>query len=265
LGLGVVVTVHGPDDEREKFRGFGAQFLRFGRQVGLRYAHRVIFVADHLSKRVSAQTGIEGTVIPNGVATPTLLPPGTNLKRFGLTPNRYVLLVGRMDPAKRHLDLIEGFSMAALEGWKLVIVGAAEHPDHYTTLVRESGSKRSDVVLAGFQAGESLAELYSNAGMFVLPSAQEGHPIVLLEALSYGCPTLASNIQANLEVGLDPSAYFSVGNTREMANKIRSLSSRADSRIGRDSRREWIASRFSWDRVARETSKVLDGVIGGTG
>jgi glycosyltransferase involved in cell wall biosynthesis len=44
-----------------------------------------------------------------------------------------------------------------------------------------------------------MAELFSNAYLYVLPSEIEGLPHTLLQALSYGRCVVASDIQANKE------------------------------------------------------------------
>ena len=50
------------------------------------------------------------------------------------------------------------------------------------------------VLFTGFVTGDVLAELYSNAYCYVLPSDVEGMPLSLLEAMSYGCPCATSDI-----------------------------------------------------------------------
>ena len=45
----------------------------------------------------------------------------------------------------------------------------------------------------------------------VLHPPTEGLPIALLEAMSYGCPVLASDIPANKEIGLPDECYFRNG------------------------------------------------------
>ena len=48
----------------------------------------------------------------------------------------------------------------------------------------------------------------------------EGLPIALLEAMSYDIPVVASDIPANLEIGLDESHYFPCGNVKELAKRL---------------------------------------------
>src|SRR5690606_6986459 len=112
--------------------------------------------------------------------------------RFGLVRRRYVLCVARMDPGKRQLDLVEAFTRARPEGWKLALVGEVDPRDAYTRDVIARAKLTPDIVLTGFQRGRALRELYSHCGVFVLPSSAEGHPIAVLEALSYGAPVLSS-------------------------------------------------------------------------
>ncbi len=68
--------------------------------------------------------------------------------------------------------------------------------------------KDKRVQLIGFVEGKKLQELYSNTKLFVFPSEAEGMPICLLEALSYNCECLVSDIPENLEVGKELCLYI---------------------------------------------------------
>jgi glycosyltransferase involved in cell wall biosynthesis len=120
-------------------------------------------------------------------------------------------------------------------------------------------------VLTGFQKGRALDELYANAGLFVLPSSHEGLPIALLEALSFGLPVIASDIPANVEVGLPEESYFPVGDVAELAARLRKCVS-PDPREAQPERvkrlRNWVSERYDWDAITRDTLDVYHSAIG---
>jgi glycosyltransferase involved in cell wall biosynthesis len=168
----------------------------------MRFTNRCIVISTLIQEMVCTKYNRGSVLIPNGVHIPKLPDTTVALQRFGLEPRRYVLIVSRLDPGKRHIDLIRAFTEANLPDWKLVLAGALDPPDDYIRAVLSLADTTPNIVLTDFQSGSALQELYANAGMFVLPSSHEGLPIVILEALSYGLPVLASDIPANLEVGL---------------------------------------------------------------
>ena len=259
LGLRVVVTHHSRDYEREKFSRFARWVLRLGERAGMRYAHARITVSKTIADLVLSQYGQNSYLIPNGVAVAERSIDAEHVHRFGLRPGHYFLQVSRMDPGKRQLDLIRAYASAAVQGWKLALVGALDDA-RYSQQVR-TAAKQTDVVLTGYLRGEPLRQLYSHAGAFVLPSAHEGLPIVLLEALSYGLPVVASDIPGNLEIDLESASYFPLGDISALATQLRQLAQTV-----RDSeytaRRLSIARKYDWDRIAAQTLLVYRTVTG---
>ena len=106
------------------------------------------------------------------------------------------------------------------------------------------------------QTGEALAQLYSHAGAFVLPSSHEGFSIVLLEALSYALPVLASDIPANREVGLEPWRYFPVGDRAALTRGLERLACSAPDLRERAVFCRQVRQRFDWDQIAARTFNV---------
>ncbi|WGG49138.1 glycosyltransferase family 4 protein [Rugamonas sp. DEMB1] len=265
LGLRVVVTHHGPDYDRQKWGRFARLALRTGERFGMRLAQGAIVISQVIADIVRRGHGRQPHVVPNGVVLPAMPADSGALAPFGLLPGRYVLLVSRLVPEKRHLDLVDAFERAALPGWKLAIVGASDHPDAYVSEVLARAGRDPRIVCTGLQTGAALAQLYAHAGMFVLPSSHEGLPIALLEALSYGLPVIASDIPANLEVGLPEQQYFPLGEVARLAEAME--------RVGRQpataelvaERRAWVAARFDWDAVAAATMAVYREVRGRPG
>lgn len=252
LGLRVVVTHHSPNYDHQKWGGFARFVLQLGERVGMRCSNGRIVISKVIADLVRSKHGVESVLIPNGVVLPQLPNSIGALETFGLTPGCYVLLVSRLVPEKRHLDLIAAFQQANLPDWKLVLVGSADHPDAYQREVMKKAAE-AGVVMTGFQRGLALQELYAHAGLFVLPSSHEGLPIALLEALSYGLSVLASDIPANLELGLDAEHYFPLGGINVLADRIRLQSFKGQASVVCESRRVWVAQRYDWHDIAEKT------------
>lgn len=260
LGLRVVVTHHGPDYDRDKWNAFARWVLRSGERAGMVYANQRIVISKVIASLVMKLYGEDSVLIPNGVRIPRLRENADELARFGLEPGRYFLQVSRMVPEKRQLDLIRAFKARAPEGWQLALVGGLD-TSAYSSEVREA-ARDSGVVLTDFLSGEPLAQLYSHAGVFVLPSSHEGLPIAMLEALSYGLPVLASDIPANLEVNLEPGCYFPMGNIPELTQALQRMIDMPMDAEAKSRRRTFVGTHYDWNVIAEQTMNVYRAVCG---
>lgn len=265
MGLKVVVTHHGADYERQKWGRIARCVLRLGEASGVWFSHRRIAISGLISNLIRAKYRRDSILIPNGVEISEPAKAMTTLAEFGLEAGKYVLQVSRLVTEKRQGDLIRAFRQANLVGWKLVLVGATGARTTYMEEILQAAATSPNVVCAGFQRGEALRQLYTHAGLFVLPSSHEGLPIALLEALSFGIPVLASAIPANIQVGLRESCYFPVGDVDALASKLREQSGAEFDAGERQARLEWVKANFDWDLVARQTLAVYKDVVVPTG
>ena len=264
FGLKVVVTHHGPDYDREKWSPFARAVLRLGERWGMRWSQARIVISNTIRDLVQQQHQRDSDLIPNGV--PTVTPPTTTgaLQELGVAPGRYVLQVSRLVPEKRQNDLVAAFkaSGARAAGWHLLLVGSlqADGGDAYQQALQTEAGADSGVRLTGFRTGLELQELFAHAGLFVLPSSHEGLPIALLEALSYGRRVVASDIPANLEVGLAGEHYFPLGDTDQLRARI-------DAAVGTPWTEADAAAavaeteRFDWDDIAADTLSLYRRLI----
>ncbi len=219
FGLKVVVTHHGPDYDRDKWGIFARWVLRCGERLGMRFSHARIAISQVICDLIRAKYNRDSELIPNGVVMPKHEVDSDFVHALGLQPGRYFLQVSRLVPEKRQLDLIEAYRLTLPNDWKLAIVGQISN-DAYAHAVVDA-ARAVDVVLPGFLAGTHLRQIYSHAGAFVLPSSHEGLPIVVLEALSHGLPVLASDIPANIAIGLNADCYFPLGDSAILARSLR--------------------------------------------
>lgn len=260
LGLRVVVTNHGPDYDRDKWGPFAKWVLRAGESMGMRFSHARIAISRVIQELVRSKYGLASDLIPNGSVPVSLQADTQEIERFGLEHGRYFLQVSRIVPEKRQLDLINAFSLARPAGWKLVLVGGAGADDYSQEVAR--AARNAGVIMAGFQRGITLAQLYTHAGAFVLPSSHEGLPIAILEALSYGLSVVASEIPANREMNLGTASYFPVGDVPALAARLTEVAQTPQNEAAREARRHWVAETYDWERIARQTHTVYRRVLG---
>ncbi len=254
LGLRVVVTHHGADYERQKWGFFARKILQLGEWMGMRFSNGRIVVSKVIRDLVVRKHGVYSAYISNGVVMPTEPASESFIQSFGIEKNKYILMVSRFVPEKRHLDLINAFNLANLSDVKLVLVGESDHPDQYVVNVKNEAAKNKNIVLTGFQTGETLASLYQHAAVFVLPSSHEGLSISLLESLSYGLPTIASRIPANLEVGLSQACYFELGNVPQLADLLAYKMQLSHQSVDeRATILNWVSDEFNWHKIAMKT------------
>jgi len=205
FGRKVVMTVHRLDWGAEKWGRLARILLRAGERVGLRTAHKAIAVSEDIRAYIKAEYGKNAALIPNGVELPRPVPPVLIKDKYGLNGQDYVLFMGRLTPEKRVDWLIRSFQEAkkvsAPPGkLKLVIAGGTSGTDAYVDELHGLGGGDPGILFTGYVTGREKEELLTNALLFVLPSSLEGHPIALLEAKSFGCCTIASDIPPHREV-----------------------------------------------------------------
>ncbi|MEI5664940.1 glycosyltransferase family 4 protein [Bosea sp. CCNWLW174] len=260
LGLHVVVTHHGFDYERQKWGRLAKAVLRAGEAMGMLFSHANIGVSKGIVDSVRHRFGVGATFIPNGVENPFPQQDMSCLERLAVAPRRYVLSVGRIVEEKRHLDLIQAFERLGDPSLKLVIAGTADHAGRYQHAVEAAAAATPGVVMAGFQRGEALSQLYRHAGLFVLPSSHEGMPMVLLEALSYGAPCLASDIDANLALALGQDSYFPLGDVDALARAMRVKLAAPNPAEGAQ-RAARVLDSFGWGAIVDRTTEVYESAL----
>jgi glycosyltransferase involved in cell wall biosynthesis len=262
LGMRVVCTNHGPDYERGRWGRLAKWVLRTGERFGSRFAHAVIAISPVIADRLTARHDCRVDVIPNGVVLHPRRSEETALASAGLQSGKFILTVARLVPEKGLDDLMDAFLLASLPvGWKLVIVGCADHSNQYSRHLVARGSTIPGVVMMGRLHGEPLAELYSHAGMFVLPSHHEGLPIVLLEAMSYGLSVLASDIQAHRNLNLPEARLFRMGDPISAAQKMTYFAANPQTAEAEVEQINRVGEMFDWNSIAQKTLDVYGRVL----
>ncbi len=264
LGNKVVLTTHGANYQHLKWNPLEKFILRFFERVSLQWSHGVIAISEPIAKELQAKYHRYPTVIPNGVNIMEPARTEVKLQELNIQKGKYLLAVGRLVPEKGFHDLLEAFRGLKLTGWKLIIVGSADHPSDYSISLLQKGQNSGAIIFTGFLTGVPLYELYTHAGLFILPSYYEGLPISLLEAMSFGLTCIASNIEGNKNISLPQDHYFEVGNIDSLkATILRMLKGKPAAE--KSAQIHYIKENYSWDKVALSTLEVYQKVLNGYG
>jgi glycosyltransferase involved in cell wall biosynthesis len=206
-------------------------------------------------------------VVPNGVDTDRFsdVPSGTRevvRRSVGLDREFVWLAIGRFEIAKDYPNMLRGF-VAVRERYPqavLLLVGRGSLQPETEKLVNALGLG-SGVRFLGVR--RDVPEIMSAADGYLMSSAWEGMPIVLLEAAAAGLPIVATAVGGNQEVVRDEESGFLVPprDPEALARGMLRLMglSEAERRLWGERGRDYVRSHFGlgqvvmrWEAVYRE-------------
>ena len=260
FGIRVISTIHGLDWQRAKWGTFASQMLKHGEKTAAKKADGLIVLSGNMKDYFQTTYGREVHFIPNGITKATTQKAQVITEKYGLEKNGYILFLARLVPEKGLHYLMEAFMlMPDGGGKKLVIAGGNDRRDEYVQKIRRMVAGKANIVMTGFVQGQVLAELFSNAYVYVLPSDVEGMAISLLEAMSYGNCCLVSDIAENTEVVETAAVHFKRGDVHDLADKLQMLVE--NPALVEQYQREaadFICKKYSWDDVVDRTVELYE-------
>lgn len=254
FGKKVIVTVHGLDWQREKWKqGFASKYIRWGEKMAVRHADHIIVLSEGVQKYFLDTYAKQTIYIPNGVSKPISVKAERITEFYGLHKDDYILFLGRLVPEKGIHYLIDAYRGLCTDK-KLVIAGGVSDSDEYGVKLTEMAEKDEKIIFTGFVQGRILEELYSNAYVYVLPSDLEGMPLSLLEAMSYGNCCVTSDIPECTETTEDKAVSFPKGDVAALQKCLQKLCD--DVALVADYKaqaRDYICGKYSWDITTEKT------------
>lgn len=253
----VVFSYHNISYTQRKWNRLAKHFLHSSEIISIKNSDFIIFVSEIVKKEIEKHYFVNRfTVLFNGVSIPEKSVHTDYLEKLGLEKQKYIIAVGRFLEEKGFDYMIRAFRKSGIEEYKLVLVGDSDYPTTYSKKLK-AFAKENNVVLTGYIKGDELNQVFTFARLFIISSFEEGLPISLLEAMSYNIDVLASDIPANLQIGLTDDDYFKVGDEDYLATSIK----RKLSNNKRRDYREILIKKFNWDNIALETANVYKNLI----
>jgi glycosyltransferase involved in cell wall biosynthesis len=157
----------------------------------------------------------------------------------------YVLAVSSPTPNKNFSLVVDAMKRIGKANFHFVVAGSV-NPSIFAGTHELSESSK----YLGYVSDEQLKGLYRNAACFVFPSRYEGFGIPPLEAMSMGCPVVASEIAPVKEVCGDAATYFDPSNAEQLAKQLVEITSDPTSKERWGAKGLERAQNFSWQKAA---------------
>jgi len=220
-GVPLIYHFHSPT-RKNTGRGGRDRWNAFVERLGLQYVSRVIAVSRAMADEAVRQ-GFDPqriAIVYNGVKGPQQLPPRPKPEKSWI-----IGTAALFRPRKGVEVLLEALALLRNEGREVHLraVGTFESSNYerqIAALIREL-FLREHVSWVGFQ--RDIAAELQRLDLFVLPSLYgEGLPMVVLEAMAWGAPVIATDIPGIEEVIRHGETGLLVppGNPRELAAAI---------------------------------------------
>nr|WP_271078023.1 glycosyltransferase [Aurantiacibacter sp. MUD61] len=209
-------------------------------------------------------------IIPNGTHIPDLDVRRARPDWLPEDGRKTLLFIGRIHQKKGIVELIEAWGMLRethpelAANWRIAIAGWDDggHLAEVERAITRTGLVSDEVVLPGPLHGDGKDNALAHADAFVLPSKSEGLPMSILEAWSWGLPTLMTQ-ECNLPEGFDQKAALEIPQTaEELASKLAEhLASGHLAETGRNAR-ILAEQRFGWASIASQHIAVYRWMLG---
>jgi len=264
----LVVTVHDL-----AFRIYPSMFpptwrhlFRLGLRRAVRTAAALVVPSRHTGADLVRLTSMDPSrihVVPLAASLPASAgDPGPELERLRI-PRPYLLCVGTLEARKNLVRLVRAYRRAvATAGIPHALVLAGPLGWGAQALHRELRLPGpGQVLLTGRATPQSLDALYRGAEAFVYPSLYEGFGLPVVEAMARGVPTIVSTSSSLPEVADTAAIAVDPRSVPALAAAIeRVLTDPGEAtRLAEAGRAR--AGSFSWERTARSTLEVYEGVL----
>lgn len=171
--------------------------------------------------------------------------------------------VGRMTAVKRTDDLVLALRDVVDRGIdaQLLLVGDGPDREHLERYAHELGVARR-CLFVGYQ--DDVSPFYEAMDALVLPSANEGTPVSVIEALAARRPTVATRVGGTPDVVRDGVDGFLVDSGDADALGARLAELAADparrERMGTEGR-AWVLERYAVDRLVDDVDKLYRSLL----
>ncbi|MEM9773225.1 MAG: DUF1972 domain-containing protein [Chloroflexota bacterium] len=249
VGTRTILNVDGLDWKREKWPSLAKKYIRFAEYLATKLPNRFITDSEVVQGYYQDTYGVIPPYIPYGSEV-QLLPPGENLEKYGLLPQKYILFVGRLVEENCAHHIVDAFKEIDTD-YKCVIVGDAAYAEDYIASLKARAEGDDRIVFTGYVFGAGYHELGTNASIFVESSGVGGTHPALTESMGHGNCVVVNDTAENLEtIGDSGFSYAGKEGAKSLKPVLEELLNDPDIIKAYQERASKRASeKFSWESV----------------
>ncbi|MCW5772377.1 MAG: glycosyltransferase family 4 protein [Rhodospirillaceae bacterium] len=180
----------------------------------------------------------------------------------------YLVVVGTVEPRKNIELVLAAFKAdpTLLQRYRAVFVGKEGWGDPFGRMIRHHDLWKEvhdgRIVWTGYVGETERALLVRNASFLLYPSLYEGFGLPVVEAMSLGCPVVASFSSSIPEVGGDVAVYFDPLDMHSLIGAIDRLETQLRNDGERLRRRAQArAAKFSWAQFCQGVESALETAV----
>ncbi len=245
---------------------FDMWYLRFTTHHALRHAWRIIAVSEFTKQEILKHYTCPSDrirVIPIGTDQALYQPLSKSAisevcVRLGIS-QPFFLSIGRIDPRKNIMTLLEAFSSFAKNypTWTLVIAGPKGYrSEHIIDSIQCAQQRGISIIYCEWISEEDKRTLLHACAAFIFPSFYEGFGIPIVEAQQCGALVVASSIPALEETSGGEALFFDPHHPHELTALMGTIAAGLTTASAIQERGTEQTRRFSW----RITAEQIDAV-----
>lgn len=239
---------------------FSSKFEFLEAQV-IKNSNKVTAVSNACNDEINTIYNLKNksSVVYNGVNTNLFAPT----KGYSKYPT--VLFTGRLESRKGVGDLIMAAKYISKinSDIRFILVGNGPMETYLKQMVEKLGLDKV-IKFEGFVSHEKIFEYYQKSTIYVLPSYYEGLPTTLLEAMSSGIASIATNVQGNSELINDGDNGLLVDPKKpeKLAEKILYLVNNDELRrkLGKNARKT-VEDKYAWNVIVDTFEKIYETMV----
>lgn len=254
---------HGLEWQRSKYSKKQQRIMKFMEKITAHMNQHLIMCSEGQTIYFKEKYNKNATTIPTAVNLPAAhgVNESATLEKYGLQPQKYFLFMARLVQDKNPDYLIKGFKAANYGDMKLVIAGSNDSDTEYVESLHKLAQGNEDIVFTGAIYGDEKDAILRNAYTFCIPSTVEGLSIVLLEAMSYNLPVIASDIDANRELLDNDAVWVRYENEEDITKAIEfCIENKEKISVFKETNYKKVVENYTWDKVARKYVEYLESI-----